>query len=101
MNAPDAFLVSLIAVIEILLRLYMWIIIIGAVMSWLLVFGIINRGNRFVEVTMDFCKRMTEPLLAPIRRRLPAVNGVDLSPLVLILVIIFLQYFLALWHPAI
>jgi len=99
MNAPDALMVSLIEVIELALRLYMWVIIIGAVMSWLLAFGVVNRSNRFVVTVMDFCRRMTDPFLAPIRRKLKPFNGIDLSPLLLILIIYFLQIFL--WRLAI
>src|SRR5580698_6896756 len=94
MNAPNAFMFALINVIEIVLQLYIWVLIIGAVISWLVAFGIINMHNRFVQMTADFIHRVTEPALRPIRRILPPMNGLDLSPLVLILLIIFLQSFL-------
>jgi len=94
MNAPHAFLFALFEVIEIALNLYIWVLIIGAVISWLVAFGVINMHNRFVQMVSDFVHRVTEPALRHIRRILPPMGGLDLSPLVLILIIIFLQSFL-------
>ena len=73
------------------IELYMWIIIIGVVLSWLVVFNVINTSNRFVYMVGDFCHRATEPVLGPIRRVLPNLGGLDLSPLVLIFGLIFLK----------
>jgi YggT family protein len=94
MNAPHAFIFALVEVIEIALNLYIWVLIIGAVMSWLVAFGVINMHNRFVQMASDIIYRVTEPALRPIRRILPPMGGLDLAPLVLILIIIFLQSFL-------
>lgn len=94
MNAVHAFLFALVNVVEIALNLYIWVLIVGAVMSWLVAFGVINMHNRFVQMASDFIYRATEPVLRPIRRILPPMGGLDLSPLVLILIIIFLQSFL-------
>ena len=94
MNAPNAFFLALFEVIEIVLNLYIWVLIVGAVMSWLVAFGVINMHNRFVQMVSEFIHRVTEPLLRPIRRILPPMGGLDLSPLVLILLIIFTQSFL-------
>jgi YggT family protein len=95
MNAPDAFLAAAFEVIEAILSLYIWVLIIGAVMSWLVAFGVINMHNRFVQMASDFMFRLTEPLLKPIRRILPPMGGLDLSPLILIFIIMFLQRFIA------
>jgi YggT family protein len=95
MNAPSAFVVAALEVIEIALNLYMWILIVGAIMSWLVAFGVINTHNRVVQSMSDMIYRITEPALRPIRRVLPPMGGVDLSPLVLIFIIIFLQRFIA------
>src|SRR5580692_3484962 len=95
MNAPSAFLVAALEVIEMALNLYVWILIIGAVMSWLVAFGVINMHSRVVQSISDFIYRITEPALRPIRRILPPMGGLDLSPLVLIFIIFFLQRFLA------
>jgi YggT family protein len=99
MNAPSAFVGSVIDVIQDVLYLYIWLLIIGAVLSWLVAFGVINKSNRVVDMTIEFVRRMTEPLLAPIRRKLPKTGDFDLSPLVLILILIFVQHFL--WRLAI
>lgn len=95
MNAPSALVVSILEVVEIALNLYVWILIIGAVMSWLVAFGVINMHSRIVQRISDMIYSLTEPALRPIRRVIPAVGGMDLSPLVLILLIMFLQRFLS------
>lgn len=71
--------------------LYMWIVVISVVMSWLIQFNVINTSNRFVYLVVDFLFRITEPLLGRIRRILPNLGGIDLSPVVLILGLIFLK----------
>src|SRR5579884_3661334 len=94
MNVPSAFMIALFEVIEVALNLYIWLLIIGAIMSWLVAFGVINTYNRFVQTLGDIIHRITEPALRPIRRVIPPVGGLDLSPLVLIFIIMFLQSFL-------
>ncbi len=74
------------------INIYIWLLIISVVMSWLVSFNIINTGNRFVYMVGDFLNRITEPLLAPIRRFLPFMGGLDISPVVLILLLYTLQY---------
>ena len=86
---------ALIYVIIQILELYLWIIIIGAVLSWLVAFDVVNRHNRLVFSVSDFCSRLTEPVLSRIRRVIPSVNGIDLSPIALIFIIIFLQRLIA------
>lgn len=87
----DTILVPLIQVVQIALQLYTWAIIISAILSWLVAFNVVNTSNRIVYLIGDFLYRVTEPALRPIRRFLPSLGGIDLSPLVLILGIIFLQ----------
>lgn len=82
---------SLAAVIDILLELFMWLLIIQAIMSWLLAFNVLNPRNQIVGMIWQFMLRATEPLLRPIRRFLPNFGGIDLAPLVLILVIYFIR----------
>lgn len=77
------------------IELYIWMLIASAVFSWLFAFNVVNTRNRFVYLVGDFLHRVTEPALRPIRRMLPSLGGVDLSPLVLILVLLFLQQILA------
>ncbi len=71
--------------------IYIWIVIIGVVMSWLVAFKVINTSNRFVYMVGDMTHRMTEPALKPIRNMLPQLNGIDLSPMALILGLIVLK----------
>ncbi len=81
----------LLQVLLIIIELYMWAVIIGVVLSWLVAFNVVNTSNRFVYMVGDFINRITEPLQAPIRRVLPNLGGLDLSPMVLILGLIFLR----------
>src|SRR5580692_5222000 len=94
MNATNAFLAAALEIIDVILGLYIWVLVIGAVMSWLVSFGVINMHNRIVQMVSDFIYRITDPLLRPIRRILPPMGGLDLSPLVLIFIIMFLQSFI-------
>jgi len=71
--------------------LYMWVVIIGVVLSWLVVFSVVNTSNRFVYMVGDITHRLTEPALGRIRRFLPNLGGIDISPIVLIIGLIFLQ----------
>ena len=71
--------------------LYIWIIIIGAVLSWLVAFNVINTQNRFVYTVVDILWRLTEPALRPIRSVLPNLGGIDISPVILILVLLFIR----------
>ena len=94
MNIFMSLLAAALEIIGIVLGLYIWVLIIGAVLSWLVAFDVINTRNKFVQIVGDLIYRITEPALRPIRRFLPPMRGVDLSPLVLILLIMFLQSFL-------
>ncbi|KAB7742270.1 YggT family protein [Parvibaculum sedimenti] len=82
---------SLLILITQVIQLYTWVIIIGAVLSWLIAFGVINTHNRFVYSVVDIIYRVTEPALRPIRRFLPDLGGIDISPVVLLLLLYFLQ----------
>ncbi len=77
--------------INTLIQLYIWVLIINAVLSWLVAFNVVNTRNRFVYTVVDFSYRLTEPALRPIRRILPNLGGIDISPIILILLLIFLQ----------
>ena len=72
-----------------LIDLYTWVVIIGVIMSWLIAFNVINLSNQFVRMVYDMVVRLTEPLLAQIRRFLPNLGGVDISPVILILLLWF------------
>ena len=73
------------------ISIYVWLLIAQAVLSWLVAFGIVNRYNRVVATVGDFLWRVTEPLLRPIRRVLPDLGGIDISPVVLILLLWFVR----------
>lgn len=79
--------------------LYVWIIILQVVLSWLIAFNVINTQNRFVYLIGDFLYRVTEPALRPIRRFLPNLGGIDLSPIVLLLLLYFAQRLLIEYWP--
>ena len=83
----DFFVDFLATVIEILI----WVIIAGAIMSWLIVFNVVNLANPYVRMIYDFISRITDPLLNPIRRILPNMGGIDISPIVLILLLLFIR----------
>ncbi len=74
--------------------LYMWVVIISVVLSWLVAFNVVNTTNRFVYMVGDFTHRATEPALGRIRRYIPNLGGMDISPVILILLLIFLQRFI-------
>ncbi|MDP6174775.1 MAG: YggT family protein [Rhodospirillales bacterium] len=82
---------SLLILIHSLLTLCLWVLVIAVIMSWLTAFNMINTQNRFIYLVMDFLYRATEPVLKRIRRWIPSMGGIDISPLLLILLIVFLQ----------
>ena len=71
--------------------IYIWVLIASAILSWLVAFNVLNTSNRFVYSLGDFLFRITEPVLRPIRQVLPNLGGIDISPVVLILILIFAQ----------
>ena len=81
------------------ISIYIWLLIAQAVLSWLVAFGIVNRYNRVVATIGDFLWRVTEPLLRPIRRVLPDLGGIDISPVVLILLLWFLRDLMFEYRP--
>jgi YggT family protein len=82
---------ALLWLISTLIEIYIWLLIAQAVLSWLLAFGIVNRYNRVVAMVGDMLWRVTEPALRPIRSFLPDLGGIDISPVILILLLVFLQ----------
>ncbi len=82
---------ALLWLFDTLVGLIIFTLIVNAVLSWLIAFEVINRRNRVVSTVFDLTQRLTDPLLAPIRRVIPLVGGVDLSPIVLVLGLGFIQ----------
>ena len=93
---------ALLDVILLALQLYTWIIIAAAIFSWLIAFNVVNTRNQFVGMIGEALWRMTEPALRPIRQVLPNFGGIDISPIVLLLSIFFIQRVIVLYlYPAV
>jgi YggT family protein len=84
-------MLELLGFISLLLTLYVYILVAAAVMSWLVAFNVVNPRNQFVAMVGEFLYRITEPVLRPIRNLLPNLGGIDISPLVVIIIIWFIQ----------
>ena len=84
-------LAPFIEVILILLDFVWWLIIASVVVSWLVAFGVLNTRNDVVYRALDILNRITDPILRPIRRLIPPMGGMDLSPMIVLLIIYVLQ----------
>ncbi|MGP9821424.1 YggT family protein [Salinarimonas sp. NSM] len=87
-------MIALFQTIDLILGLLTWLIIGSAILSWLIAFGVVNMNNDVVRTIYDVLSRLTEPLLRPIRSILPNLGGIDISPIVLLLILFFLRSFL-------
>jgi YggT family protein len=88
---------ALFIVILYALNIYIWIVIAMAIFSWLVAFNVVNTRNHAVAMIGDFLYRITEPALRPIRNLLPNLGGIDISPIILFLIIIFIQKVIELY----
>ncbi len=91
MSDPDTGMLELLGFISFVLSLYIYVLIAAAVLSWLIAFNVVNTRNQIVHMVGEFLYRITEPALRPIRNLLPSLGGIDLSPVILILIIVFIQ----------
>ncbi|HEY0329739.1 MAG TPA: YggT family protein [Rhodopseudomonas sp.] len=82
---------AILDIVLIVLDLYIWLLIASAILSWLIAFNVVNTRNQFVSSVSEFLYRITEPVLAPIRGIMPNLGGLDISPIIVILLIMFLQ----------
>jgi YggT family protein len=82
---------SILDVILLILQIYVWLLIASAILSWLVAFNVVNTRNQVVATIGEFLFRITEPVLRPIRSVIPTLGGIDVSPVILILIIFFLQ----------
>jgi YggT family protein len=89
--ALDTFMNPFLWLIDTLITLYIWLLIASAVLSWLIAFNVVNMRNQYVALIADFLYRVTEPALRPIRSVLPSFGGIDISPVILIIGLLFLQ----------
>src|SRR5438046_10530710 len=78
-------------IVLIVLDPYVWLLIASAILSWLIAFNVVNTRNQFVSSVAEFLYRITEPLLRPIRNVLPDLGGLDVSPIILILLIMLIE----------
>lgn len=85
------FVTPLIEILVYAIDIYIWLVIISAIMSWLIAFNVINTGNSFVYQVGRALYQLTNPALRPIRRLLPNLGGIDISPVILILLLYFVQ----------
>jgi YggT family protein len=82
---------ALLDVVLIALELYVWLVIAAAILSWLIAFNVVNTRNHAVAMVGDFLFRITEPALRPIRGFMPNLGGIDISPVILILIIYLIE----------
>ncbi|MCO6391434.1 YggT family protein [Aliihoeflea aestuarii] len=87
-------MIALIQTIILALDIYWWLIILSAIFSWLYAFNVVNPRNQFVGTIGNFLYRVTEPALRPIRNLLPDLGGIDISPIILLLIIFFIRTFI-------
>jgi YggT family protein len=93
---------AILDVVMLVLQLYVYILIASAIMSWLVTFNVVNTRNGVVHTIGDFLYRITEPALRPIRNVLPSLGGIDVSPIILLLIIFFIQRVIVLYlYPAV
>lgn len=89
-------MLALIQTVVMAIDIYWWIVIGSAVFSWLYAFNVVNPRNQFVGMIGNFLFKATEPALRPIRRFLPDLGGIDISPIILLLAIFFVRQFIVL-----
>jgi len=82
---------SIFILLDNIIGIYIWIVIINAVLSWLVAFNVLNTQNRFVFSVLDTTYKLTDPILNKIRRFIPTFGSIDISPIVLILILMFLR----------
>lgn len=90
---------SFLILISTLIEIFIWLLIANAILSWLVAFNVVNTSNQFVNTVGNFLYRVTEPPLRPIRKIIPTMGGLDISPIVLILILIFLRNLLFEYVP--
>ena len=82
---------SVFLLVDSIINIYIWLIIINAILSWLVAFNVLNTQNRFVFTVLNATHQLTDPVLNKIRRFIPNLGSIDISPVVLILLLIFIR----------
>ena len=90
-NEMETWMLALFQTIDLALNLYTWVLIFSAIFSWLYAFNVINSRNQFVDAVGRFLFNVTDPVLRPIRRIMPDLGGIDISPVILLLIIFFIR----------
>lgn len=90
---------ALLILISTIIDIYVWLLIANAILSWLIAFNVVNTNNQFVYSIGNFLYKITEPALRPIRRIIPTMGGLDISPIILILLLYFLRNLLFEYWP--
>ncbi len=88
-------LYALLSTLSLILNLVWWVFLIMIIMSWLISFNVINTRNQFVASVWRMLNQVTDPILRPIRRVIPPMGGLDLSPIIVFIIIFFLQNLIA------
>ena len=86
---------AILEIVIIILDLYVWLLIASAILSWLIAFNVVNTRNQFVASVAEFLYKITEPVLRPIRSVVPTFGGLDISPIIVILLIMLIQKVIA------
>ena len=82
---------SVVSLISMVIQIFIYLLVANAILSWLVAFNVVNTSNQFVATVGQFLHKITEPILRPLRRVIPQFGGIDVSPIVLILLLIFAQ----------
>ena len=88
---------SILILVDSVVYIYIWILVINAVLSWLIAFSVLNTSNRLVHSLLDVSYKITDPLLRPIRSFLPNLGALDISPIILLLLIWFIEMCMKLY----
>ena len=88
---------AVLEIILLILVLYWWVVLAMIIMSWLISFSVINTRNQFVDMVWRALLALTDPVLRPIRRLMPKFSGIDISPIILFLIIFFIQRVIVLY----
>ena len=82
---------SLFLLVDSIINIYIWLIIINAILSWLVAFNVLNTQNRFVFAVLNATHQLTDPVLNKIRKFIPNLGSIDISPVILILLLFFIR----------
>jgi YggT family protein len=95
----DVLFHNLVWLVDQIIGLYILVILVSVILSWLVAFNVVNRHNRVVYLVGDFTGRVTEPVLRPIRNALPNLGGIDISPVLVILGLYFIRRLICGYAP--